>query len=325
MSPMTSRDENRIIEWNERRPETAEIRLIRTGDSRSDELAGFCEELARLAPTVQIRREKADGEDHPAIEVAPGLRYQAVPLGLELPPFLDALGRNIPAVSEDVQTDLKAIPVPVDFRLYVAQTCPHCPQIIRQLLPVILAGDRINLTIVDGSLFTDMAEADRIQAVPTLIMDDGTRWTGSLKLAEILDVVVRRDPKSLSSASMERIIKEGKAADLAGMMIDAGDIFPAFVDLLTHEKWPVRLGAMVTVETLAEADHALAERLVSLLWERFPAAEDTVRGDLLYVIGEAGTPAETDRLRAVAGGDYPDEVREAAREAMENINQPEDS
>ena len=321
---MTPRDENRIREWSDRLTGEVNLRLVlsRSDEAKNHELTGFCDALTRIAPAIQLKKDKAEADDPaPALEIAPTLRYQAVPLGLELPPFLDALAGTSMAPAGSLQADLEKIPAPVYFKLYVAQTCPHCPLVVRQLAPLALAGDTVHLTIIDGGLFTETAEADGIQAVPTLILDDERRWTGSLKPEEIMDVVVNRDPAEMSRATMERIIKEGKADRLARLMLEKGEVFPPLFDILTHEKWHVRLGAMVVVETLADEDPKLADRLIPPLWGRYRTADASVKGDILFVLGAAGNADTIPLLKEAMDKADADEVKEAASEAVEAISE----
>lgn len=82
---------------------------------------------------------------------------------------------------------------------------------------------------------------------------------------------------------------DSKADLVAEMMVAEGKIFPAFMDMLVHEKWPVRLGAMVAMEEIIVRDKPLSEQCVEPLWERFPEMNDQVRGDVIDILGEAGT------------------------------------
>ena len=189
------------------------------------------------------------------------------------------------------------------------------------MAPLALAGDTVHLNVVDGGLFTEEAEADRIQAVPTLILDDGRRWTGSVEFEEVLDAVVHRDPSEMSQATMERIIKEGKADQLTRLMLEKGEIFPPLFDILTHEKWHVRLGAMVVVETLTDEDPTLAGRLVPPLRKRFREAEDGVKGDILYILGISGDADTLAFLKTACAEAESDEIKEAASEAIETISE----
>jgi hypothetical protein len=55
------------------------------------------------------------------------------------------------------------------------------------------------------------------------------------------------------------------------------------------------------------------------LWSCFEKADDTVKGDLLYVLGVVGNSATRAKLNRVIEGTYSEEVKEAAREALEKI------
>jgi len=109
---MTPRDESRIREWNDRLPGEVTLRLVlsRSDEARNHELTGFCDALSRITPAVQLKKDKAEADDPaPALEIAPTLRYQAVPLGLELPPFLDALAGTSMTTSHSIQADRKSV------------------------------------------------------------------------------------------------------------------------------------------------------------------------------------------------------------------------
>ena len=58
----------------------------------------------------------------------------------------------------------------------------------------------------------------------------------------------------LEKAALQRLVTEGGAYDLAGMMLSSGRTFEAFLDLLSEENFTVRLAAMVTMEELAAAE-----------------------------------------------------------------------
>jgi HEAT repeat protein len=105
------------------------------------------------------------------------------------------------------------------------------------------------------------------------------------------------------------------------MMADNGTVFPAFLELLIHEKWSVRLGAMVSFEHLAEMSMELSSRIIASLWDRFPDLDDQIRGDVLYLMGESRNPEATPILKSVLDGDYSSELKEAAQEAMESLSQ----
>ena len=104
------------------------------------------------------------------------------------------------------------------------------------------------------------------------------------------------------------------------MMADRGKLFPAFIKLLAHPRWSVRLGAMVAFETLAEDDAGLAANIVEPLVAVFADVDATVKGDLIHVLGESGNTSALPFLQGVAAGDYDDDVRSAAEEAIDKLS-----
>jgi hypothetical protein len=71
-----------------------------------------------------------------------------------------------------------------------------------------------------------------------LILEDRFRWAGSIQITEIIDVMANRDASMLGPVSLEMMITQGKAGELAEMMLAKEQIFPAFYAVLTHPKWP---------------------------------------------------------------------------------------
>ncbi|MBE9569841.1 MAG: thioredoxin family protein [Proteobacteria bacterium] len=218
-----------------------------------------------------------------------------------------------------IQDHLEKIKLPAVLRLYVSQQCPFCPVTVRQIIPLPAANEFIQLTIIDCTLFPEMAQSNRIQSVPTVLLDEQFRWTGSLRLEELVEIMTNRDPAKLGTSTLKRMLKEGNAAQLAEMMLDKERIFPAFLDLLIHKKWPIRLGAMVAMEEIADRNSELAAQVIDPLWERFHQVEDPVKGDIVYILGESGDYKIVPRLQMILDSQYNTEVKEAAKEAIEKI------
>lgn len=321
---MTPQEEKQIKEWNDKRDKNVQIHLILTEDERSKTLVGFCETLSEVAPNLLVKKEKQDISGPPSIRVGRSLYYQAVPLGTELAPFLDALdmpdkGNN--DISPQIREYLDKVDMPAVLRIYVSPQCPFCPGAVRSLLPLPVENELINLTVIDGFLFPEMAHKDNIQAAPTILLDDSFRWTGSAELEEVLEMMTNRDPSALTKSSLERMLTEGNAGLLAEMMIKKGMIFPAFIELLIHPHFTLRLGAMVVIEDIAEQNITLAGQVTEPLWEYFQDQDDQVKGDILHIIGEAGGPENLPRLKRIAQAHDNPEIREAAEDAIEKTEE----
>jgi hypothetical protein len=289
-------------------------------------LQRFIDQLSASGPQLHIRREDPPMPEWPlpGIGIAENIIYHAVPEGVELAPFLDALtvlanGTDALSLAASARERVTAVNVPAHLQLYIAPQCTFCPRMVRQMLALALTNTQLHLRIIDGFLFRAQAETAKIKAVPTLILEDQYRWTGSVDSEELIHMILERDPQNLSATSLQNMLEQGEAKALAQMMQDAGTVFKGFWDLLCHAKWSVRLGAMVTFEYLADSDPQLAARAMPLVWQRYEQVEDTVKGDLLQVIAEAGGPSDIQRLEAAKTSTTNIEIQEAAQEALIQI------
>lgn len=310
---MTPQDEQRIRRWSTGLDREVLIRLFTADDPRTEPFQEFCHALAGMSEKIRVQTETGS---EPGIGLSPGLVYRAVPKGPELPPFLSALDGTGPGPDDTLRRQLEPMRAPAFLTLYIAEACPFCPTVVTQLLPFTAANDLVRLSVIDAGLFPENADADRVRSVPTLILDGTFRWTGAVASAEIIRLMVNRDPAEMGAGAMETLIHEGRAHDLARMMADDNRLFPALASLVTHEKWATRLGAIVCAESLAEMNSEVAGALVPLLRERYASVDDTVKGDILYVAGLAGGPEARVLLTSVLETTTDPTLREAAEDAM---------
>lgn len=320
---MTPAQIKQFAALNKKLSNEIQIKCLRTDHEQTDPIEQFCDNLGKEVPKIRIQKETGDSDEMPAIQIHAGLSYQAVPSGTEIAPFVEALqmaASESAQMDEALSTQLAAIDLPTHLVLYVAPQCKFCPQAVRQLLPLLSANPNIRLTIIDAINFPELAERDVIQSVPTLILEDQFRWTGTFQTNEIVEIMAKRDPSALGPLSLEMMLKEGNAGQLAEMMLEKAQIFPAFYKLLIHPKWPVRLGAMVVMDELIEKNLDLALQTIEPLWQQFYKVDDRVKGDLLYILGQTEQIEIAPRLEKVLNGEFEQEVKEAAEEALAKIN-----
>lgn len=276
---------------------------------------------------MEVVSEEGEGAEPPVIEVQKALRYHAIPTGGELEPFLEALSmlhqgeQAISGSSQELPQErgkvLNELQWPAQIKIYVTPQCPFCPQVLRQIQPFAYANSFLSVTVIDGSLFPEMAAEDGVRSVPTTILDGRFRWTGVMRPEEIVDALVHRDPSLLSAETLKSFLKEGNASRLANMMLERELVFPAFIELLLDPDWSVRLGAMVAAEEMGEKNPKLAREILPLLWEQKESVQDAVKGDMLYVIGSLGSKEWIPALEQFLAAPQSEELQEIAEEALE--------
>lgn len=319
---MRPQDQILLHQWIDSQSNLPTITLALGENRENDPLSEFCNRLQAVSPDLKVKRDADELFPAPALIIGrhQNIAYQAVPEGKVLEPFLAALSASVAPIEPaagSIGERLEQIKHPMQLKLYIARQCPHCPKAVGALLPLAASSPLVRLTIIDAQMFTKKSEADQVRSVPTLIMDDRFRWTGHVDVAEILKLGIERDPAGMSADSLKQILETGEAERAAAMMIEQSEVFPALVELLIHPRWSVRLGAMVTVEYLADEAPTLAADLAQTLWQRFENLPAQVQGDVVHVLSLSNSPSAHAYLQTIAKGAYDQIVVEAAKEALE--------
>jgi len=315
-----------IQNWDQTIENQVSIKRLVVAHAEDHQFINFADQISGMTSKLIIKAEKSDAS-LPGFLVKENITYSALPLEKELEPFLEALSQingkhPIPSkhsLSEPLRQNLAKIDIPVQLKLYIALQCPHCPHVVRTVLPLALHCNAITLHIIDGSLFPETAQKEGVLSAPCLILDDDFRWTGSVSAEEIVNMITRRDPSQLSAGTLKTILEQGDASWIARQMIEKGKIFDGFIKLLLHDTWSVRLGAMVIVEELADTDPKLAASLCPILTDFFDKKDIPIQGDILYALGETGTMETKEWIQTkLPELKHPDLI-DAATEALDTL------
>jgi hypothetical protein len=321
---LRSHEIEHIRRWNEELTQEVSLRFRTAEDERTKDFESFCGVLRDLAPKVWIVKEEEEGEEEnlPALKVRKGWTYYAIPKGTELIPFLEILSmldQEQITTPESTQELIKEVQWLAHFKIYVTSQCPFCPQVVRQIAPFPLINPFIQVSVIDGELFSEMIRQDKIQAAPTVILDDQFRWTGTLRMEEVLDVLVHRDPAHFGAKTLKNMLKQGEASRLSEIMLQRNQIFPAFLELVIHPEWSTRLGAMVVMEEVSQRNVALVREALQALWPRLEEVATPIKGDIIYLCGESGGREWIAPLEGLLAGPYGNELWDVTEEALEKL------
>ncbi|WP_020586010.1 thioredoxin family protein [Desulfobacter curvatus] len=294
--------------------------IANTEHSEQKTFETFARQWQDLSDSISWTDSSQSG-DLPGFYLKNNILYSALPLERELQPFLKGLDAlDQPNPGDGIQETLDNIEAPCRLTLYIALQCPHCPGMVERLIPLAAACGKINLHIIDGSLFPEKAQKDNVMSAPCLILnDDDARWTGAVAEEEIVDMIVNKESMDLDTKALKTILEDGRAEWITERMLASNSLFKGFAGLLLHETWSVRLGAMVVVEAIAEEAPALCAELEKILIDAFNTKDIPVQGDILYALGEIGTPDTRDWITAHQAGMSHEDLRDAAEDAIQSI------
>ena len=178
----------------------------------------------------------------------------------------------------------------------------------------------LEVTIIDITLFADFAQKYNIRAVPTLVIDGREELVGSTSENLLVDKLANQTPSTFHSDSFKKIVKEGDAEKLAGMMVADDDLYRGALELLADPDWSVRMGMMVVLEEVAERSPDLVQRVYPFLVELLGHGDASRRGDMAYLLGIIGNMSVLEPLKMLLN-DKNAEVAEAAFEAVQQIQE----
>jgi len=301
------------------------IKVNLTKDSLAKQFRQFIEVLATVSGKLQAIYTTYAEDYPPTIEIKPNLRYMALPGGREVAPFLQTLiylSQGETSLAERTLSRLATFITPTKVEAMVSPTCPHCPMVVGLVNQLALASIYLEVTIIDITLFADFAQKYSIRAVPTLVIDGQEQLVGNISEDFLVDKLTNQSPSTFHPDSFKKIVKEGDAEKLAGMMVADGDVYKGALELLADTDWSVRMGMMVVLEEVAERSPVLVQRVYPYLVDLLDQGDANQRGDMAYLLGIIGNMSVLDPLKVMLNDSNP-EVAEAAFEAVQRIQERE--
>ena len=301
------------------------IKVNLTRNSLSEQFRTFIEELASVSEHLQPLYLIHSEDGPPSIEIQTNLHYLALPNGKEMAPFLQSLlsrSRGEVSLAPRSLSALETFITPTKFEVFMSPGCPHCPAVVGLVHRLALASTYLEATVVDVTLFADYGQKYGIRSVPTVVIDGQDQLVGTISEDLLVDKLAKSDPSSFHPDSFKKIIKEGDAERLAGMMVADGDLYSGSLELLADPDWSVRMGMMVVLEGVAERSPDLVQRAYPYILDLLEHEDDNQRGDTAYLLGLIGDASVMDRLKVLLNDANP-QVVEVAFEAVQRIRKRE--
>ncbi len=113
-----------------------------------------------------------------------GVRIYGIPYGYELQTFIEAIinvsrGRGQTDLSDKTKQVLKDVVAPVDIKVFVTLTCPHCPAAAAVAHKLAIESDLIKAEVIESSEFPDLAMKYNVIGVPKIIINEKIEFVGA--------------------------------------------------------------------------------------------------------------------------------------------------
>lgn len=137
-----------------------------------------------------------DGEDT-------GITFSGVPGGHEFNSLILAIlqaGGSELKLDKSIQNMVKKVNNKLNFQVYVSLSCHACPDVVQAMNQFALLNDNINAEMIDGGVYPELVEENKIQGVPTVFLNGEVFASGKVEIAGILEKLGNVAPEILESS-----------------------------------------------------------------------------------------------------------------------------
>ncbi|GAF56282.1 LOW QUALITY PROTEIN: alkyl hydroperoxide reductase protein F [Psychrobacter sp. JCM 18901] len=130
-----------------------------------------------------------------------GIVFSGIPGGHEFTSLILAIlqaGGHTLKLDEGIQKLVKRFNKPLQFQTYVSLSCHSCPEVVQALNQFALLNDGISNEMIDGALFKEQVEANKIQGVPAVFLNGKPFANGLIDTAKLIGKLQEQFPDLLS-------------------------------------------------------------------------------------------------------------------------------
>jgi glutaredoxin-like protein len=150
-----------------------------------------------------LENDKADAEKYD-ITLAPsfvildhegkykGVKFNGIPAGHEINSFLSAVidmsGVEFGFEPEIIER-IKKIDKPVNIKVFVTLSCPHCPGAVSNAHRLAMLNDNIKSEMIEAQTFYDLSQKYKVSGVPKIVINEKHELMGNQPLEAFLNTL----------------------------------------------------------------------------------------------------------------------------------------
>lgn len=111
-----------------------------------------------------------------------GVRIYGIPYGYELQTLIEAIinvSKGQTDLSDKTKAILKEVKSPVQIKVFVTLTCPHCPAAAAVAHKLAIESDLVKADVIETSEFPDLAMKYNVIGVPKIVINEKVEFVGA--------------------------------------------------------------------------------------------------------------------------------------------------
>lgn len=121
-----------------------------------------------------------------------GVKFQGIPAGHEINSFLSALvfmsGLDL-GLDPKIIERISKIDKPVDIKVFVTLSCPHCPGAVSTAHSLAMLNDHVQASMIESQTFMTLAQKHNVSGVPKIIINDEYELLGNQPIDAFLSEI----------------------------------------------------------------------------------------------------------------------------------------
>ncbi len=121
-----------------------------------------------------------------------GVRFNGVPAGHEINSFIKGImevSGALDSLPESQQERLKKVTKPVNIKVFVTLSCPHCPGAVEKAHKLALGNPNIDAEMIEAQTFGEVAGKFNVSSVPKVVINDEFEFVGNQSIDTFLDEI----------------------------------------------------------------------------------------------------------------------------------------
>lgn len=174
------------------------LRVFADDSAKSKELETLASDMAALSPRISFEVAAENGTERaPSLQVQgvgtdSQIRFAGVPMGHEFTSLILAIlhsGGHPMKVEPELIEQVRNLEGEFKFETFISLSCQNCPDVVQALNSMAVINPNITHVMIDGSIFTEEAEARKVMAVPTVFLNGEMFTQGRTTFASIVNKI----------------------------------------------------------------------------------------------------------------------------------------
>lgn len=169
--------------------------------STCDETSDYMEEITSITDKLHLTKFDVD-EDHelakeydvtltPSIVLLDNennytrIKFNGIPAGHEINSLINSINEvsgSTQDLSDSAMERLNKITNPIDIKVFVTLSCPHCPGAVSKAHKLALENNNISASMIEAQTFGELSERFNVSSVPKIVINDKYEFVGDQPL-----------------------------------------------------------------------------------------------------------------------------------------------